>query len=278
MCALLTSCEGLPIPPSLIPADFAMCVRKMGEDLLSPGALSFSLTMRECGLLADSCSELRACALRGARADVCNGRGKQAVAGYCDIDGRAISCWHDHVLAVRDCPRGGEQCSVRDGEALCTLGPCPSDMKEGAPPVCSASGTRMLQCEKGRLVSLDCAAFGLNCATTASGPACAPPTAACTAGAKRCDGNLAVGCLAGHEVKVDCAVAGLSCGGGAGATQVGACSSPAATTGACDAHSPGRCDGASVKYCFAGKARSYFCKSLGFSRCVTDGRGARCAM
>jgi len=261
MCALVTACDNLPLPPSLVPADFASCVRTMAQEMTAASAITFSLTMRECGLKSNSCSELRACALRGAKPDVCVGRGKQAAAGYCDIDGRAISCWHERVLAVRDC----------------SLGPCPPDIKDGAAAVCSPSGTRILHCEKGRLVSLDCGAFGLKCAAGPAGPGCAPPTPACNATAKRCDGNVSVGCVNGHEVRVDCTAAGLQCGGGPGSTTVGACASPAATTGACDANAPARCEGASIKYCFAGKPRSYFCKSFGFSKCVTDSRGSRCA-
>ncbi len=278
MCALLTSCDALPLPPSLLPSDFAACVRKMSDDLASPAAISFSLTMRECGLRSNSCSELRSCALRGARPDVCVGRGKQSAAGYCDIDGRAISCWHERVLAVRDCPRGGEQCAVRDGEALCTLGACPADIKEGAPAVCSASGTRILRCERGRLASLDCGAFGLRCANGPSGPGCAPPTATCSSGSKRCEGTTSVGCVDGHEVRVECGAAGLTCNPGAGALPVGACFSPPAKEGACDPSAPDRCDGANVKYCVAGKARSYFCKPLGWNRCVSDAKGTRCAL
>jgi hypothetical protein len=277
MCALLTACDNLPIPPSLVPPDFATCVRTMAEQMTAPSAISFSLTMRECGLRSNSCGALRTCALRGARPDVCVGRGKQVAAGYCDIDGRAISCWRERVLAVRDCPRGGEQCSVRDGEASCSLGPCPPEIKEGAPPLCSASGTRVLRCEKGRLASLDCSAFGLRCAAGPSGPGCAAATAACVAGSRRCEGIVAVDCFNGHEVRVDCAAAGLQCPAAAGSSTIGACASAPATTGACDPGVAARCDGASVKYCFAGRPRSYLCKSLGSSRCVSDSRGARCA-
>jgi hypothetical protein len=277
MCALLTACDNLPIPPSLLPPDFASCVRTMAQEMTAPSAVSFSLTIRECGLKSNSCTELRACALRGAKPDLCTGRGKQTAAGYCDIDGRAISCWHERVLAVRDCPRGGEQCSVRDGEANCSLGPCPADLKESAPALCSPSGTRILHCEKGRLVSLDCSAFGLRCAPGPGGPGCAPATPACSAGSKRCEGNVAVGCFNGHEVRVDCNAASLECAAGIGSTTVGACASSPATTGACDPGAPARCDGANVKYCFAGKPRSYLCKSLGMSRCASDARGPRCA-
>jgi hypothetical protein len=284
MCALLTSCDKLPLPPQLNPEDFASCVRKMADELASPGAVYFSLTMRECGLRANSCSELRSCALRGAKVDICNGRGKQGVAGMCDGEGRAITCYKERVLAVRDCPRGGEQCAVREGEALCTLGPCSAETKEGAPPTCSASGTRILRCDRGKLVSLDCAAFGLRCTLGSEGAGCAPPTPSCSGTAKRCDGNVSVGCFNGHEVRVDCAASGLSCNAGAGAAggaagaAVGSCVATPPAAGACAANAAAKCEGATLKYCFAGKPRSYFCKSLGFNKCVTDSKGARCSM
>jgi hypothetical protein len=276
MCALLTSCEGLPIPPNLVPADFATCVRLMDAELTAPGAIALSLMLRECGLSANSCNELKACALRGAKPESCVGRGKQTAAGFCDIDGRAMSCSHERVQAVRDCPRGGEQCAVRQGESFCTLGACPADLKEGAAPVCSASGTRILRCERGQLVSLDCTAFGLACGLTAAGPACVPQTPACAAGAKRCEGNVSVTCFSGHEVRVDCAAAGLDCAQSPGATPIGACFSPALPAGACDPTSSARCDGASIRYCNLGKPRSYLCKALGFSRCGGVGAGVRC--
>ena len=275
MCALLTSCDALPIPPSMLPADFGACVKVLSEDLTRAGALSFSLTVRECGLGANSCTQLRACALRGAKPDACVGRGKAAPAGYCDSDGRALTCLHERVAAVRDCPRGGEQCAVRDGQAVCALGPCAPGGADAGGPSCSASGTRILQCEKGKLVSVDCAAFGLKCASEASGAACAPATAACNRDSKRCEGNVAVECLHGHEVRVDCGASGLQCAGPG--TPVGACVAPAPASGACDSASPSRCDGASIKYCASGRPRSYLCKSLAFTRCVVEGKGARCA-
>jgi hypothetical protein len=280
MCALFGACEGVPVPQGMVPQDFPKCVRAMSEELAKPSGVGFSLTIRECGLRANTCAELRTCALRGAKADACVGRGGQGVAGFCDADGRALSCSKDKILAVRDCPRGGEQCAVRSGEAYCALGPCPTEMTEGAAPVCSGSGTRILRCEKGKLVSLDCAAFGLKCVMSAGAAACAPDTAACGApdggaGASRCEGQVAIGCHHGREVRVDCAAAGLACGG-AGAA-VGACTMPAPKKGdECDPAAPARCEGATIKYCAAGRARSYPCKATGFNRCVTDGKGARC--
>jgi hypothetical protein len=151
-------------------------------------------------------------------------------------------------------------------------------MKEGATAQCSASGGRILKCEKSKLVSLDCGAFGLKCSPQPDGAACSTASAACAGSARRCDGNVAVGCHAGHEVRVDCSAAGLSCTQAQGATQVGACFTPAPGPGACDPQAPPRCDGGSLKYCFNGKPRSFFCKALGFNRCETTGRGARCAL
>lgn len=278
MCALLTSCEKLPIPPALVPGDFASCVRKMSEDMASPAAVLSSLTLRECGLQSSSCSTLQQCALHGAPAEACRGRGRQSPVGFCDVDGRAITCWNDAVLAVRDCPRGGEQCIVAGGEAKCTLGSCPAE--QGDKARCSASGTHILKCEHGKLASLDCAAFGLKCTTAVDGTAqCATGGAACSGSTKRCEGNVAVGCFNGHEVKVDCAsAAGLACSaGGGGGTPVGACLAPAPASGsACDSGDSAKCDGASIKYCYAGKPRSYFCKALGFSKCES-GKSVRCA-
>ena len=277
MCALLTSCSDLPLPPQLLPADFAGCVRKMADELASPSALTFSLTMRECGLRTSSCSELRRCALRGVKTEACKGRGTSGVAGLCDAEGRAITCYKEKILAVRDCPRGGENCSVRDGQSTCTLGACPADLKESAPPTCSASGTRILRCEKGKVTSLDCAAFGLKCVNGNDGASCAAATPSCSGAGKRCDGTTAVGCFNGHEVKVDCGGANMVCNPVAGGTTLGACVAPPPPGAACDPATAAKCDGATLKYCFAGKPRSYLCKSLGFAKCVSDSKGARCA-
>jgi hypothetical protein len=279
MCALLTSCDRLPIPSVLFPPDFQGCVQKMSDELTSPSAVNFSLTMRECGLHADSCVALRACALRGAPPEACVGRGRQAVAGLCDIDGRALTCWHDEVLAVRDCPRGGEQCIVVNGEATCTLGPCPAGVKEGDRPRCSASGTHLLRCEKGSLASLDCGAFGLKCTTAGDGAAgCATSGPPCSGAAKRCDGNVAVGCLNSHEVRVDCDAAGLACPEAPGAIPVGACTASPPSAGACDFGGKAKCADDSIQYCYARRSRSVLCKALGFHKCDMGKNGVRCAV
>jgi hypothetical protein len=279
MCALLTSCDKLPIPAALFPSDFQACVKKMTEDMTSPAAVNFSLTMRECGLQADSCSSLRACALHGASPESCVARGRQGVVGFCDPDGRALTCWHDEVLAVRDCTRGGEQCTVVDGEATCILGPCVGGGKDAEKSRCSASGTHLLHCEKGKLASLNCAAFGLKCTTGGDGEAgCATGGPVCSGPAKRCDGNVAVGCFNGHEVRVDCAGAGLACPSSPGATPVGACVATARAAGACDPSDKPRCDSDSIHYCYAGGSRSFSCKALGFRKCDMGKKGVRCVL
>lgn len=282
MCALLTACDKLPLPAGLVPRDFVGCTRALYGELASAAAISFSLTLRDCGLKASSCGELRACALRGAKPDVCAGRGKTGPVDMCDGDGRAITCTNERVSLVRDCPRGGEQCVVRDGHAVCALGSCEKD----AAPACSPSGTRVLECKKGKLLSLDCAAFGLRCTPSGEGPKCATQAATCQEGGARCDGQSAVACWHGHEVRIDCAARGLTCGAGSAALDggggavwpVGACAAVGPVTGACDPSAPPRCDGASLKWCAYGQPRSYLCKSVGLQRCVSDDKaGARCA-
>lgn len=267
MCALLTGCDRLPLPPGLVPRDFVSCVRSTYEELASGKAVTYSLTLKECGLKASSCGELRTCALRGTKPDFCSGRGRGGSVDVCDGDGRAVTCVDERIAVVRDCPRGGEQCVVLGGHATCALGTCDKDMA----PTCSNSGTRILECKKGKLLSVDCGAFGLRCTTTGDGPACATGGAACTDGAKRCDGDVAVSCFHGREVRVDCGASKLACGGSG--TAVGACTRPSATE--CDGGP--RCDGATLRWCAYGTPRSYLCKSVGLSRCVTDEKGPHCA-
>jgi hypothetical protein len=280
MCALLTSCPDLPFPPQSLPTSVPSCVKAMMDELSSPDAVKYPLSIRECGLVSNSCAQLAQCARRGADPNVCKGYGKSSPVGKCDFDGRAINCFHEEIVGVRECPRGGEQCVVRDGVAGCVLGPCTDENKEGAPPTCSASGVRILRCDRGKLTSLDCAAFGLKCTMDGGNAGCAPPTAACTGTQKRCDGNVSVGCVHGHEVRVDCGATGLTCNLVPGATPIGTCAAPAAPAGPekCDAHEAPKCEGATIKYCFAGKRRSYFCKSLGFNKCAKDGQTVHCAM
>jgi hypothetical protein len=216
--------------------------------------------------------------MRGARPDVCAGRAKGAGSSvdFCDGDGRAVTCSNEHVSMVRDCPRAGEQCVVQNGKASCALGACE---KESA-AACSPSGTRVLECRKGKLLSLDCSTFGLRCVSSGDGPQCATSAPTCAGGSSRCEANdVAVGCWHGHEVRVDCGKAGMACrtSGASALATVGSCSTKPPAEGACDPSSTPRCDGARLKWCAWGKQRSYLCKSVGLSKCVTDDKGSRCA-
>jgi hypothetical protein len=58
---------------------------------------------------------------------------------------------------------------------------------------------------------------------------------------------------------------------------VGACAAPPPEKEKCDPGAAAKCDGSSIKYCAAGKTRSYPCKAVSFNRCVADGKGVRCA-
>jgi hypothetical protein len=279
LCGLLHTCTGLPIPPGLAKPDFSTCVKEFMEDLTGASAINFSLTIRECGISANSCDQLKTCALRGAHDDACAGRGMgQNVVGFCDGDGRALQCWRGAVVAVRDCPRADEQCVIDSGQALCILGPCPAAFKPGAPKQCGNAGNRVLQCLNGKLTSYDCGAFGLGCVATPGGSdpvGCATTGAACTNGSVRCDGNVAVGCHNGHEVRVSCADGGMVCNATSGSTTLGACQiPPPAATDACASMTP-KCKGDSIEYCLGGK-RSFSCAALNGS-CVSetiDGKAA----
>jgi hypothetical protein len=279
MCALLTTCSGLPIPTQYaFGNDFSKCVSKMSDSLVSPSAVGFSLAVRECGLSSNSCDGLLKCLLRGADPKGCDGRGTSGPIGFCDVDGRALTCDHGKVAAVRDCLRGGEQCFVSKGQSLCSLGHC-SDT-DVAGPHCSASGSRVLQCEAGRVTSLDCAVFGLRCvdekngAPAGKGAACATTSPTCVEGAKRCDGKTEIGCYHGHEVRTDCGAAGLTCDPSS-SSPVGVCAVPKESAGGCSNGDAPKCDGGNIKYCEHGRPRSYHCTTL-LNKCEKDKDGVRC--
>jgi hypothetical protein len=247
----------------------------MAETLASPSGIGASLAIRECARTATSCAELRSCALRGASDDACAGRGTRNVTDVCDVDGRAITCWHEHALAVRDCPRGGESCRVVRGEATCSLGACGPDASAADPPRCSASGIHVVHCQGGTLASVNCAAMGLSCVPGGDGgAACATSGAPCNGGPPRCEGGVSVGCYAGREVRVDCAAAGLACGGTSADVAVGACSLGPSPGPACDRSAPSRCEAGSIQYCAFGRPRAFSCKSAGFSGCEGSRPGA----
>lgn len=277
MCALLLGCPDVPLTAPK--QDFGECVQYFWSSLSSPEAIKFSIPLRECGMQSDSCKELRECALRGAAQDACKGRGKDKAVGFCDNDDRAITCYKEKVVQVRNCPKYGEQCSAREGNATCTLGNCPSDVPSDGSPVCSTNGQKIFSCDKGKLVSLDCTAFGLSCIKDDGKPSCAvASTPKCTKGSAKCDGDDHVGCISGHEVKVQCGKSGLKCTSTPDKSTIGACTSPPLDGGTCTPGSPSKCSGANIEYCVGGKTRSYFCKGLGFSKCAGKAGQVSCAL
>ncbi len=282
-CGLLLSCGSLALPPNVVPADFGECVRKLGNDLSSATAISYSLSIRECALAASSCSKLSACLLHGVKPTVCKGRatgatGDDKVAGLCDVSGKAVTCYRERVLLVRDCPRGGEECAVRQGDASCTFGACTN---EAATPHCTPSQTRVVRCDQGKLVGRDCSLFGLTCAETPKGAACTT-SATCEGTSRRCENGVAVVCHDGHEVRVDCEAAGLDCEAKptraliSSVEKVGECFSRQVND-PCDGATKTSCDGSTITSCVRGKKTTFACKAINLSRCEHSATGVRCA-
>ena len=267
LCSLLSGCQGLPIAASALADDFGACMKRYGASLASPAALGVSLSVRECGLRASSCASLRDCLLRGVKPETCTSRGKSGPVGMCDADGRAIVCAKEKVVAVRDCPRGGEHCRVRNGEAICVLDRC--DEAEGTKPKCL--GSKKVVCDKGLFVSVDCGVLDLTCEDGPEGAACVPKGVVCTQ--DRCAGATAIGCYAGKEVAIDCDRAGLACAETSGA--LGRCQ--AKGDGASCGADAFRCEGSAIKGCFAGSPLAFQCAAAGFKRCEVAGKSVRCA-
>lgn len=278
MCALLIGCNDVPLP---IPSqDLGECVRTLWRELAVPEAVKFSISLRECGLGSNSCKALRECALHGVTGDVCAGRGMDKQMSYCDGDGRALTCNKGKLVQVRNCPRFGEQCAAKNGQSTCFLGSCPPDVPADGTPVCSGNGAKIFVCDGGKLLSFDCGGFGLTCTKGPDGkPTCASEkTPACEKDAKRCDGDDHVGCVGGHEVRVQCGKSGMKCAEVATKDSVGTCTAPTAGDGAACSGQPSRCVGNNVQYCAGGKTRSFFCKGLGFAKCVGGPGQARCSL
>lgn len=283
MCAMLLGCDNVPIQ---VPTyDFGLCVRHFWERLAGADAIESSLTIRECGLGAVSCGQFARCALRGADATNCGGRGIGASkpVGRCDLGGRALQCLEGKIVGVRDCPRGGELCAVRQGEAECVSGRCTVEAGKTVKPACSADKTRISTCKNGRTVSMSCAALGLQCESVNGEPTCVPGSAArCTGSGKRCDHASSVQCVSGREVRVQCNQANLVCGIDADEkSRIGACAtSPySGSDNECDPKKfTTRCRGTDVEYCVGGRIKKYNCKTyFGMNQCVGRPGEAHCA-
>ena len=303
MCALLTACERLPLPSGHRPARLrglhADALRRarvaLGGLVLAHAArlrASRELVRRAPFVRAARCEGRR---LHGPRQGRTRGHVRRRRSRH-HVQQRA------RVTLVRDCPRGGEQCVVREGHAVCALGSCE---KETA-PACSPSGTRVLECKKGKLLSLDCGAFGLQCTSSCGRAEVRDAGRDLPRGSdalRRLDRGRMLAWSRGAR-RLRCARARLrrrqrrqrrvGVVGAVGASapspsssSVGACAviappaRPAGTTPARRPRAirprPPRCDGASLRWCAWGQPRSYLCKSVGLQRCVSDDKGARCA-
>ncbi len=273
-CALALACRDVPMyPPE---PEFQRCVKTIMAQLSGPDALTASLSIRECGLSATSCSKLRQCALKGANATACDGVAvdSDAPIGKCDMDARAITCWRGKVLGVRNCGLADELCVAKGGKADCALpGACPANVKADW----SCAGNRMVKCQDSKFLSIDCSVLNLTCVTNEGKAACAPAKPpACKGTAVTCKGTDAVACVNGKETKVDCGQQGMLCHDStkpADDRTVGLCEMPAPADkkDACDpAKFESKCDGSGIKYCAAGTLRKYECKSIGASKCVMD--------
>jgi hypothetical protein len=278
MCSLLIGCPHVPLAsPS---NDLGTCVSTLWAELSKPEAVKFSLPIRECGMGANSCTSFRKCALGGADPKVCKGRGMTKSVGFCDSSGRAVTCSKGELVRVRDCPRFGEQCSARKGEATCTLGPCPANVPADGKAVCSGNKQKVFVCDHNRLLSFDCSAFGLECLNDPKGkPVCASPkTPTCTSTKVTCSGNDAVGCVGGHQINVKCDKSKMTCkASGKGKHTIGYCENPPLTGAECAPGTRSYCVGTNVRYCVGGHVRDFFCKGLGFSRCVGIAGQAHCS-
>jgi hypothetical protein len=278
-CALVLACRDVPaFPPS---PDFQGCVKNLLNQLAGPDALTASITIRDCGLSATSCSKLRQCLLKGADPKSCDGVALESndIIGKCDLDGRAISCWRGKVQGVRNCGLADELCVAKGGKAECALqGACPATAK--AEWTCA--GQRMVKCENNKFLSIDCSVLNLGCVTDKNGKAaCAPTkTATCNTTTTSCKGNDAIACVNGKEVKVDCGQQGYTCHDptkSADERTAGLCEVPAAKDKCDPASYTASCDGSKIKYCGFGQVRTYECKSIGATKCVMDkGSGPRC--
>jgi hypothetical protein len=282
-CALALACLDIAMYP---PApDFQGCVNALMTQLTSPEALNASLTIRECGLRATSCKTLRACALKGADPTICKdvAMDTKNPIGKCDLDGRAVTCWRGKILGVRNCSLANESCAVKSGNAECVLpGPCPPNVKDQW----TCAGTRMVKCQDGKFLSIDCSVLNLSCV---NGPAvdgkvtagCAPgTTGTCKSDKISCSGNDAIGCVYGKEVKVACADQGMKCADPSKPAEektVGVCELPVGDKPCDPKKFTTKCKGSTIEYCSHGTVRAYQCKTIGAAKCVDDkGTGPRC--
>jgi hypothetical protein len=272
LCALEVGCDSARgTSPNVAPAsrDLADCIRTHGRRLLS-GAEPAGATA--CSLRATTCAELHACATEaeGRAQAACAGKGRDGAVSICDGPTRGLTCSQGRVVQITRCA-SPSTCSIVDGLPACAGAPCRAT---GAfRPRCGVDGARMTTCSKGRLLEIDCAARGGRCVELEGIAACTPNGEPCQPADARCDGEVAVQCVQGREVRVRCDAVGLSCA--RSGAEVGCAWRGVGKP--CEVGARATCEGTSVRYCMDGRTRTYACRALGFTRCLSGADGVRCA-
>jgi hypothetical protein len=207
-----------------------------------------------------------------------------ALDGPCETrceDGLLEGC-DDSLHFTQCCGSLGMQCSA-DGDACVPdagAAACTSDHEatcvDGHP----------LTCLNGHLTpGADCAAWGLECgisplsgeaACVGSGPACSEGSASSYSlpfeNGLGCSGDTLRICAGGQEHELDCAsmAAGFSCQEAGGTFFCGLASECAPSV------KDESCDGATLRFCHAGKLEAVDCTALGFTGCGLSGSDAVC--
>jgi hypothetical protein len=224
-----------------------------------------------------------------ASAKDCDGVGTCAGVARCDPGAVVADCpesttraWcnGDAGLAqIETCAAWGQICLLAaDGGPRC-VGPAST----GACTSNGCAGKLLVDCDpaSGNDRGTDCSQLGAGaCASTSSGPSCAPTGATCAAsGGVTCDGGVAIGCATGALQRVDCAkltgAGGGVCVEGAPAANVAAACFP--PNGNCDAL-PDTCNGRVLKSCHQGVVYTTTCaKGCASNVATPDGPRAACA-
>ena len=281
MCALLTSCDKLPIPPSLIPPDFA--VVREEDDRRADLAPAASTSRSRCASAGCSRTRARACAPARCTAPTptpAPAAASRASSASATSTAARSPAGTTRSLAVRDCPRGGEQCLVatarrrapsgrarrrrrRRQAALLRVGDAPAALREG-------------QAREPRLRGLR---PQVRHRRPTGPPACATAGPPCAGSAKRCEGEHRGRLLQRPRGarRLRRRRADVHRRRRAGRPSARACRRRRPSAGAIPDQAP-RCDGANIKYCVAGKPRSHFCKAMGFNKCDSSHNGPHCAL
>jgi len=125
----------------------------------------------------------------------------------------------------------------------------------------SCDGARAHDCANGIDQVVDCAVYGMTCASNGTLASCVGTGAACTG--QRCDGSTWVRCQGGREQRVDCAAqleGGTCVTASDGALFCGyanECSNATAST----------CNSNVLSFCVLGKQMTFDCSAAGYAGC-----------